>query len=818
MASAVITDANGVKTLDPVPSGEGGNLLLGNDSILSGFVTSQQVQLTSHQFQLSSLQNTEFVTSVTNHGAVGDGVADDRAAIAAADTAAALAGKWLLFPAGTYLIDSDFTFSVPVLFVGGIITFPIGVTITHNQPYMNPSMQQCFDEQGRTANQVGGVRVALASPQDTVRSEDWGASFGTADAHIPIQQSIDAFDYPRDTNGKVGRVLFSSGTYLLDDSIFVSYDWITYPTFWGAHAWTPANAAPTAWRGDANTPMARKQHVILEGTGQTTLKYTGALASTKYLLYYVVGGQASAFDLIKNLKVWTQYQSRGVIAFFVSQMRAIDGLSLRETLHVGLDYIDSIIGRLGGVFATICRGHVVRTELSNNCIVDGISLGNCQGQLDGYWPDPTDETVKSESSGVVQTPVWERAFLRFSGNATEYRDMVLEQCLSGSAWFVVVSGVARKTCTRTFHALQAGDPIYLAEDDTATTVASVTSRSVFETTDAFVATGSQLVYRRCSAISRADPGVFECQNHSMGEGQWIKIMAGSGMTQLNDVWYRVKKIDDDNFSLWTVWDDEDATPFTVPLDTSGFFAADGKEYIVSSVVGIFLDNASTSRLIGTRFEGNNGMMRAKIVTADQTICAVVDGVFLDDGNEGPCEVVVEFRDRTNKCLVTHCQGNGIEKAVTRHHSPSNGINRQASGNAITGNRTWFTSSPLVGTLAVAIWEGEQQGNLVEGALTPGKEVANGDDDETTPSVSNFDHSQQMFVYGMVMVIADDHVESITNFLDGFEGMLLRVFFKAGNSTVVHDNTKIVTGTGGNLTPAANDELQFRNIGGVWYQV
>jgi len=59
------------------------------------------------------------VVDVRDHGAVGDGVANDFAAFQAADAAAA--GRTILVPAGTYRIAGDLTLTAPVRFVGSLV-------------------------------------------------------------------------------------------------------------------------------------------------------------------------------------------------------------------------------------------------------------------------------------------------------------------------------------------------------------------------------------------------------------------------------------------------------------------------------------------------------------------------------------------------------------------------------------------------------------------------------------------------------------------------------------------------------------------------
>jgi len=922
MGSVIATDANGIKTLVPPPPGEGGDLLLDNDARLSALrttdlgaivanaagivlndtdiaanvvdIAANVSDIADNDDEILALQNETTAYGVTNQAVVGDGVTDDYAAIMAAQVQAGIIGKWLSFPGpGTYLIESNIVFTVPVLFTGGVLKLAAGVTATFNEPYMNPSRQKCFDEQGRTPNQAGGVIVAEASPQDTVRPEDWGGGIGVANGHIMIQQAIDAVSFPRSSVGKVGRVLFSSGTYLLADSVFIGYDWETYSAWWGNHE---AAGATTCWKGDANTAQGRKNFVCLEGTGQTFLQYTGAEANTKYLIYTVSTINAKGFPVIKNLAVDLQYNCRGIYASGYTYGSTFDGLFIYRSLHVGLDWIDCWGSRLLDIFCWVCRGIDVRTSGANSCFGETLNASNSRSNRDEHWPSPTDETVKG-FSGFIQTRAWERAVLVLAGGTTEWHNTIVESSETGSALWGLVSGAPAVTVTKGSHGLGVGDPLYLFEDGTKTAVAAAPAPTtdVFTVDDAFGGTGRNLIYRRCSGITRANPGVFDCQNHGLAEGEWIKIMNGSGAGMdnpagdLHDTWYRVKRIDEDSFSLWTLWPGEPPV-FATELDTSagaGFSAADGSEYIVSSAVGILL--SSGARLINTRFEGNS-ILRSKILQLHGTQNSVIDGVSLDDDNEGPCDYVVEWQNRIQNNVVKQVAGNGIRKSIVFWHTPWS-ASFEANGNRIedVGHNLDF---PL-GTDATVEWDGTQQGNVVNGVVTPisalegdptpsvwGNQLqagvgtvavnngattvtgtgssfltdyAAGDDirfddgngdpvtsfvdsvtDDTSLELSpgftgvntagvSYSHQASGLgqlrtrINGALMRVVD-YTGEITFFDDGTDGQLLKCFFLGANVTIVHNPVLIVTSTGGNLTPAAFDELSFRLIGRIWYEV
>ena len=885
--STVVIDANGIKTLSPVPSGAGGDLLLDNDAALSALRTADravanaaaaaavvnaagvaanlvaigandtdilalqgavaanlvaigandvdilalQGAVGANDADILSLQNAVNVVSVTNHGTTGDGVADDYAEIVLAEAEAVANGQWLLFPPGTYLINTNIIFRVPVLFGGGILRLASTVTATFNQPYMNPSRQQCFDEQGRTTNQVGGVIVAEGSPQDTVRPEDWGAIPDgiTANNHIPIQQAIDAVTYTASSLGKTGRVLFSSGTYLVNDSIFVGYDWINY----GSANW--ATRAKACWRGydgggddTLATAQSRKQNVHLEGVGHSMLKaVAGSLSSTDYLLYYSNGANNKAFYAITNMAVDCVYLCRGVYASFLTCGKTIDGLFIHRSLHVGLDFIECWGGRLLNVFVWYYKGIGVRTWQANSCYMETPIILYGRGNIDSNWPLPTDQTVRAYFMSVmVQTPVWERAAFWYSGDTACVVNPLLESNIMGSAVYVVVDADT-VTCTLAEHGLQDGDPIWLFTDSVQTTVAVRNSSSEFTVTDSFVTTGGQVIYRRCSAID-SGTDVFTCQNHNLADGQYVRIQAGAGgMVELNDGglnsdgWYRVKWLSADAFTLYDAWDD-DAVPggagwTLLDISGEGFSAADGSEYIISSAAGIYW-YSYRGRISNIRLEGNS-ILRSKIIMPNGSGNSVVDGMSIVDHYAGECDYAVEWRQSVYGSSVLNVYGSAITKYVVYHHDPTNDDDVATSNRIVSNTVYGLDYADIVSQFHS---DSVERLNNVEGIITPGVEVANGD---TTPQVYESGSTVDFVTYGAVLYIAADHDKdeggagagAITNFTRGVNGQSLKVHFLGAISRISNCGT-IATTTGADVDPAAHDELTFRNVEGVWYQV
>ncbi len=99
--------------IEPAPTGKG--------SSLGHYV---QKHLQAHRQDLGSL----FAAAATHplnvkaHGAIGDGVNDETAAIAAADAEAFVTGRAVLIPAGTFLVTSNLEISSPLIIApGGVI-------------------------------------------------------------------------------------------------------------------------------------------------------------------------------------------------------------------------------------------------------------------------------------------------------------------------------------------------------------------------------------------------------------------------------------------------------------------------------------------------------------------------------------------------------------------------------------------------------------------------------------------------------------------------------------------------------------------------
>jgi hypothetical protein len=138
---------------------------------------------------------------------VGDGLTDDRAAIAAAD---ALAGAGLAvgFGPGTYRVASDLTITYPVHMMPGAVIKPdSGVTVTLEGGFTSVPMAQVFD------HSAGGV----VAPKSVVGYHPcwWGAVNTTDDTNTWLDM-LDAVDAVKIDDS----AFYDSGTIVLGQRIF----------------------------------------------------------------------------------------------------------------------------------------------------------------------------------------------------------------------------------------------------------------------------------------------------------------------------------------------------------------------------------------------------------------------------------------------------------------------------------------------------------------------------------------------------------------------------------------------------------------------
>jgi hypothetical protein len=141
--------------------------------------------------------------NVQDFGAIGNGVADDTAAIQAADSAANTARGTVFFPAGTFRTTASFTLLSPCKFAGGSLTIAAATRVDFNYAIDAPRQQIFYG--------AGTVRFIAQSARCPV--EWWGAGSGVAsgDDSPAIQAAVDACRYY--SNG-ISIVVVSRSYYL----------------------------------------------------------------------------------------------------------------------------------------------------------------------------------------------------------------------------------------------------------------------------------------------------------------------------------------------------------------------------------------------------------------------------------------------------------------------------------------------------------------------------------------------------------------------------------------------------------------------------
>lgn len=138
-------------------------------------------------------------SSIKASGAVGDGVADDRAALAAAD-----ALGHVVLPAGNYLIASNITVTNSIWFEpGAVLVIPNGVTVTLNG-YLHAGVYQIFNCTGTGKVVPNARKTPMGYP------EWWGAK---------ADQSVDCLAALHACRDAMMITMCSGGDYLISGTL-----------------------------------------------------------------------------------------------------------------------------------------------------------------------------------------------------------------------------------------------------------------------------------------------------------------------------------------------------------------------------------------------------------------------------------------------------------------------------------------------------------------------------------------------------------------------------------------------------------------------
>lgn len=168
--AAPITSADGLTQFEPQNSGP--------VDLSTGLVTS-----TGSSTPRPIATRFAEVVNVRDFGVLGDGVADDRAAIVAAATVAGATGE-IFFPVGNYRIATSVTIGCAVRFAfGAKITVPTTVTVTISKG-ITSGLQQIFVLSGTGLVVLSNAFVGVGYP------EWWGAVSGGPDCLAALNSAL----------------------------------------------------------------------------------------------------------------------------------------------------------------------------------------------------------------------------------------------------------------------------------------------------------------------------------------------------------------------------------------------------------------------------------------------------------------------------------------------------------------------------------------------------------------------------------------------------------------------------------------------------
>ena len=504
-------------------------------------------------------QTAAFV-NVLNGDATGDGSTDDKAAIDASVAVALASGAGLLFPSGSYKIESDLTFTVPCLFMGGVLKPDSGIIVMFNKPIDVPLNTKCFDvaytqglgatssiAAGDTLIALPGVRFDESSGQPFVRPQWWGAiSDNSTDSADEIQQAIDSVSFQGSNNYTTIPMMVPGGQYAISHEIFMGYDFRNYDQ----------TGAYLCWRVHAESPASRMNNVPFTSDGSIVLRYTGTShenhqhygstsatnSSTKYLVYLAPISDVSNTVTMENVFLDAEYERRGFYIEYLSYSSALRGLTARNTREVGFDISECYTISLGQLRCSGVGGIGFRIRGCQG-VFDNMQHSSYQ-QFNGFndlWPDP-DETYIRQSTGTsVQTSVDHRSAYWFGVKAV-VNYLAIENSLMGWPYLSVygkeIDGKHRFSLKN--HQFEVGNKFYYEDDS----ISGVYDYVAHPTTSSYIyldgATGGETtgkLYRVCESITQdATMGVVSILNHRFAEGVRIKFrMAGAagGMEELD---------------------------------------------------------------------------------------------------------------------------------------------------------------------------------------------------------------------------------------------------------------------------------------------
>ena len=262
-------------------------------------------------------------TSIRENGAKGDGKSDDHYAfIKGAD-------GWLMIPKGKYLIKKDIVIKDNMSISPGAVIMPDdGVTVTV-EGQIDAGKYKIFGEGGEF----------VINTENECCPEWFGAKAdGKTDSTVAIQKAIDSF------SDGCGTVVFSSGTYIISDSLRIS-EGQCFLTLRGTTG-KIRESTPSIIIADRKKPALEIKGASAGGTFDGNLE--GVTVSHLVFSRSVMGGENSDTILIEN----TLYTTLEHVGFSKSQngVRAVNANGLRFNGCHGTTGGDIIGNEVRGIY------------------------------------------------------------------------------------------------------------------------------------------------------------------------------------------------------------------------------------------------------------------------------------------------------------------------------------------------------------------------------------------------------------------------------------------------------------------------------------
>jgi len=273
--------------------------------------------------------------NVKDYGAVGNGLTNDRAAIAAADTAAAAVGGTVVFPYGTFYVATALTIASPVV-IQGMIQPESGQTITFSGTIKAPKKQIFSGSYILNTIQIGAATSLIPV-------EWFGAGLGGDDS-LSIQAAINSTG----TSANPTQIIAMDGAYTTRSSRVIT---VLYGT--------PISASPNS--------------TLTAGTGATDAFLFSGNGIAKSTLPRIHGFSSGAGITIRNCGVWN-FDLQEITTSHIAVKYLMDASGGKEVLDTKV-FVQHI--------SNCAIGALVTSDGSSGCVFQGNEL-HCNFFDTGY--------------------------------------------------------------------------------------------------------------------------------------------------------------------------------------------------------------------------------------------------------------------------------------------------------------------------------------------------------------------------------------------------------------------------------------------------